>query len=152
MGFTLTFVLKRSISRARDTAGYKVLTVRDGTGRKVAGAMGGGYDMIGTVLGATIVRLFPDGVTGLAEKRAHLVFHADRGATTSGAPDSLYGLSYSDETGKGGIDGGCGVSSVERIAEALDVAVHWVCDRKGTKTGFVLVAGPTWSNLTEVNQ
>lgn len=53
-----------TISRARDTAGYNVCTLR-ADGRKVAGYNGGGYDMKGACLGDWIAEAYSDRLLAL---------------------------------------------------------------------------------------
>jgi hypothetical protein len=136
-----TFTMRWSVSRARDTEGYNVLTVRDESGKKVAGCNGGGYDMEGTVLAEVLCTQFPTEMYLLANKRAHNVY--PRGATPPGewycADDSLYGLSLNVEKKTAYVDGACGVRSVETIAEAMGIKLQWALNRRGHKVGFTLV-------------
>jgi hypothetical protein len=105
--------------------------------------MGGGYDMIGTCLGEWLE----------ANYQARLVAIADSAeALWSGAylhsrnKDGLYGMtargSVTWQSGKRidrvTLDGGCGLSCMERIAEAIGLSISRTGDRKGRTTGFMV--------------
>jgi len=111
--------LKWTVSRARDTYGYNVVTLRDESGNRYR-ANGGGYDMTGTVFGQWL-----------------MTAHQDKLATLD--PADFYGLTVRDGVAR--VDGACGLSSMRAIAEAIGVEVKPTLDRKGTYTGF-MVSGP----------
>ena len=112
--------LKYSISRARDTDGYNVVTLVD-HGKKYR-AMGGGYDMIGTVfadwlksnyLSLIVEKICPDSVRNLD------------GTTTDFLEAGFYGFSiWHDEEGVHyALDGACGLECMVKIARACGMEV-----------------------------
>jgi len=108
--------LKWTISRARDTYGYNVVTLRDESGNRFR-ANGGGYDMVGTVFGQWLMAAHGDKLTALD-------------------PSKFYGLTVRDGVAR--VDGACGLSAMRRIAEAIGVTVKATLDRKGNYTGFMV--------------
>lgn len=64
---------KWTVSRARDTAGYNVCKLYV-DGKNVAGCNGGGYDMVGTVIGIWIEQ-FQDRLRKLDQEFYGLTFH-----------------------------------------------------------------------------
>lgn len=133
--------LSWSTSRGRDTYGYNVarLDVRS-TDRRFK-CMGGGYDMIGTVLGEWMQATYQERLLALAVQGRLMPcnYHA---------PDwfkreDLYGLTFHMPTGapeknRAVLDGACGVSSMERIAEALGISLSRTYNRKGHTTGYMV--------------
>jgi hypothetical protein len=109
--------LKWTVSRARDTYGYNVVTLRDESGNRFR-ANGGGYDMVGTVFGEWLMTV-----------------HADKLTTLD--PGKFYGLTVRDD-GTVRLDGACGLSSMRAIADAIGVTVKATLDRKGNYTGFMV--------------
>ena len=88
---------KWSVSRGRDTYGYNICSLWvDGT--KVEGCNGGGYDMMGTCLGNWMEKKFQQELKTLDINQ-------------------FYGLREHD--GVRYLDGACGFSSMERVANAL---------------------------------
>jgi len=93
---------KWTVSKARDTYGYNIVTLKV-NGKKVAQCDGGGYDMTGTCLGNWMEKHF---------KKELLKFKYNK----DGRSD-FYGLRL--YKGRPYIDGACGFSSVERILKKL---------------------------------
>ena len=93
---------KWAVSKARDTYGYNVVTLR-ANGRKVAQCDGGNYDMEGTCLGLWVQEHF---------KRELLKFNYNE----EGDSD-FYGLRFYND--KPRINGACGWSTVEVILKEL---------------------------------
>jgi hypothetical protein len=120
-----TYTLNWSISRARDTEGYNVLTARDSRGRKVAGCCGGGYDMEGTVFAEILTKHHLARIASLAAIGAYcepgLIVHAD---------GSWY------------LDGACGLDSMVRIARAAGLTVESIrAGRKCRLVGWAISEG-----------
>jgi len=108
--------LKWTTSRARDTYGYNVVTLRTEDGQKFR-ASGGGYDMTGTVFGDWLAHNYADKLRTLD-------------------PSKFYGLTVRDGVAR--VDGACGLSSMRAIAEAIGVTVKATLDRRGNYTGFMV--------------
>jgi hypothetical protein len=149
-----TFILHLSwsVSRGQDTYGYNICRLDDSETGKRYRCNGGGYDMVGTVLAQWLQDRFQDRLKELSH-RAHATydFHTSpRTREDNPRPDALYGLacllglSYSDKK-KGEypsmqIDGACGVSSVERVAEAIGLTIRYMptFGRSRTSKGFIV--------------
>ena len=119
-----------STSRARDTYGYNVATLHlltwSGGSHKAARCTGGGYDMTGTCFGDWMQVYFAEDLKKLS---------SDLGSNTPwNTRGTFYGLSFWDparrkyrKTYRPGyilsVDGGCGLSSMEHILNALGVTL-----------------------------
>lgn len=118
--------LRYGTSRGRDTYGYNLVTATSTrTGRKYR-TCGGGYDMAGTVLGDYLQDVAQDRLRALRDT----VTLREYGGTgwTCGADHALYGLTWAPD-GRACLDGGCGLSSMERIATAVGIDLSPVYDR-----------------------
>jgi len=126
--------IKWTISKARDTYGYNVVTLLDvDTGKKYK-AMGGGYDMTGTVFADWMEDTQQARLKTLAEQAQCRVFR--EGGEYKGreyiAAGALYGLTahYADGVlDRVSMDGACGLSSIENICEAAGLCVEKGYDR-----------------------
>lgn len=105
------YPIKRTISRAQDTYGYNRITLRTHNGKYTA--VGGGYDMIGSVIGDFLTAEFQEPL-----RRITAYYNPDMSINESG----LYGA-YRNKDGSISIDGACGVESVRRIADAIGLSV-----------------------------
>jgi len=126
-----TLEFRWTVSRGRDTYGYNICSLWIDR-RKVASCNGGGYDMQGTVLGEWIQNNFIYQLTKLKSRR---------GGESS---DGFYGLTFHKMTTEGAeyhethqgdddhvcLDGGCGIESMKRIAEAIGIDLRYVMDSK----------------------
>lgn len=135
-----THVLKLnwSKSKARDSYGWTVASLKDIKTGKVYRASGGGYDMRGTVLGEWLNDVFKEELKTIAPKamakfsnKTGLIHRED--AFKGGQYDRdmvFYGTyAYYDDSGnleKVVIDGSCGQSEVLALAKeiGLDVEYH----------------------------
>lgn len=113
-----SLTVKWTISRARETYGYNVVTLRDATTRERYKANGGGYDMLGTVFGLWLADVWQDRIKSLD-------------------PELFYGLRRLSD-GRMFADGGTGLEAMIRIAEASDLTVRKTIDGKGSVVGFVV--------------
>lgn len=124
-----------STSRGQDTYGYNIcrLDVRSSGMRHKC--MGGGYDMIGTVVGQWLQAAYPERLQALRDGRAL----EDCGYSIEGYTKipEFYGLTFTPD-GVPRLDGACGVSSMERIAEAMGVSMSRTYNRKGHTTGYMV--------------
>ena len=132
---THTLKISHSTSRARDTDGYPIVSVRDEQGRRFR-CMGGGYDMFGTVLAEWITAVYPDRVKTLADR----AYYTSRpGVSTIVNRDGIYGVHYVEEDDRVWIDGAVGTSTVERMArDELDLRVRALTNRQGHTTGWTV--------------
>ena len=104
-----------SISKAKDTYGYNRLTALDLTTGKKYVAVGGGYDMTGTVIG----ELVSDKLQAhLMMLQPHATVSNINGYRNTTASDSFYGLTHDMRDGTAYVDGACGLSAVEKIIKA----------------------------------
>ena len=135
-------------SRGRDTYGYNIVSLTDEMSwpTRRFRCMGGGYDMIGTVLAEWMTETHQDKLLPLAD-RAYYVSGTEPGVTVSDDPDAFYGM-WRYEYGNAvpiapirvALDGGCGVESIQRIIKAAGLALTRTHDKRGNTTGW-LVAG-----------
>lgn len=130
---SLPLEIKWSISRGRDTYGYNICSLYV-YGTKVTDCNGGGYDMIGTVIGELVTALFKSELEELS-KGADLTNHHSDGREIKfhnpkygGRYESnCYGLYTSDFDGNRNvaINGACGESSVGGILNAIGYDLKW---------------------------
>lgn len=126
--------LKWTVSRARDTYGYNVVTLTDqatSKGKRYR-ASGGGYDMVGTVFGDWLDDTYQDRLWAIREQAYSIVSVGNRTTNT----DGFYGMTWNED--KVTTDGGCGLESMRKIAEAIGVHVKATWNRKGHTTGFMI--------------
>lgn len=129
--------LSWSTSRGRDTYGYNICRLDDNVTGKRYKCMGGGYDMTGTVFGAWLEDTQQDKLQQLVTKRAAEL--SDCGYAVEGYKkiEGLYGLTVNPK-GHVSLDGATGISSMERIAEALGLEVQGTFNKKGHRIGFIV--------------
>ncbi len=165
--------LNWTTSRARDTYGYNVLTLREGRGNDyniMGRCNGGGYDMVGTVLGQWAENRFidrllsldvpDDGYYGL--RYINPKFNAGDAivpgtgqtvAEREAAGESLglerYQARYSATSPRPtkehtvpAIDGACGPGSVRKILEAIGVSLTVLSDSRNETLYSVTVEEP----------
>ena len=77
-----------SVSRARETDGYPVCTLRDHMDKKQAACNGGGYDMVGTVFAEWMCRVFKAELCALKPKDFPMYMNGDKEVRR------FYGLSF----------------------------------------------------------
>jgi hypothetical protein len=131
---TVRLDLDWSVSRGRETYGYNICKLTDTITGKKYKTIGGGYDMVGTVLGDWMTDVLQDDLLKIKE-RAYAVYTDHRFLIKSTDHTSLYGMTYHKDTGKVAIDGACGESSVMRIFEALGYSVEYL--RHGKKHNVI---------------
>jgi hypothetical protein len=137
-------------SRGRDTYGYNIVRLTDEAAGRTFRCMGGGYDMVGTVLADWAVSTHQDKLATLAD-RAHYVWREGEGMTVPGNDDRdrFYGMwAYYDAAGnldRVSVDGACGVESVHRILKAagLELTRTYVPTgrNRGNTTGWLVESG-----------
>lgn len=127
-----------TISRAADTYGYNRVTLKteDYPARKFV-ALGGGYDMVGTVFADWLSESFQDRLLSIATQ-AHCTVTAAGREYNDNHSASFYGMTFYVEDDRIRLDGGCGLSSIERIAEAIGLTVKHTLTPRGAVTGFII--------------
>lgn len=134
--------LGHGTSRGQDTYGYTIVRLVDETAGRTFRCMGGGYDMVGTVLADWATETHQDRLLKLAD-RAFYVAPADGGIRrTDDESSAFYGL-YRYEYGDArpiapvrvSIDGACGQSSVERILTAAGIRLTRTFKASGRNRG-----------------
>lgn len=126
---------KWTVSRGRDTYGYNICTLLvDG---EVKGrCMGGGYDMQGTAFAQWLENAYPTELIKFAfdnTKSAHIparTYQNNGSVVRVYDVPGYYGITvHANFTGKGKsfvhLDGACGFSSMERIAEGIGIKLQW---------------------------
>jgi hypothetical protein len=128
--------LSWSTSRGRETYGYNVARLDDTSTDKRYRCMGGGYDMVGTVLADWLTDVYQKELQALAPRAG--AWHSKAGGyrTNPDRLNALYGLSINEDTGAASVDGACGVRSVERIAAAIGIDFRATVNRRGHATGY----------------
>lgn len=135
-------------SKGRDTYGYNICRLDDRQRRFKT--CGGGYDMLGTVLGDWIENTFQARLQQIANRAGAHYSKAEGYKSNDGDIVSdkfpqlriprLYGMARNDDTGHVSLDGACGVSCMVEIAEALNVSLSANIDRKGHVVNYMFTA------------
>lgn len=129
-------VISWSISRGRDTYGYNICRLNSRASGRRYRTCGGGYDMIGTVFGDWLESEFQAELVELS-KGLELELYGD-GKTGIRVPTrkaGLYGF-FVNPNGSVTLDGGCGITSMKQIAEAIGLEVQWEGNKKGHTIGY----------------
>jgi hypothetical protein len=113
------------ISRGDTTFGYNICRLDDTQAGKRYRCIGGGYDMIGTVVAQWLEDLFQPQLQQL-----------DLSDADGWSSRRHYGAIPSKD-GTVHLDGGCGIESMRRIAKAIGVELQWVCNKRGIITGYI---------------
>ncbi len=119
-----------SVSRSRDTYGYNICRAFSPSLSHTFRTCGGGYDMIGTVIGDFIAAKFQN---ELQTMRCAAVPY---GTTGHFKHPELYGLFFRAD-GSAYCDGACGVESMLKISNAMGLECQRTHDKKGRITGFI---------------
>lgn len=139
--------IKWSVSRGFETYGYNICTLYDNATGKRYRTMGGGYDMLGTVVGDWLQDVYQDCLRAISDKAAS-VYHAGVSGSYKSMQDVdceayrqgayLYGMTREYSTGAVTLDGACGINSVEKIAAAAGINMRATVNRKGHVTGYMV--------------
>jgi len=125
-----------STSRGQDTYGYNICRLDDVRTGKRYKTIGGGYDMIGTVLGDWIEDRFQEELRALVADLPKQKYGSTSYMQISEEIDpKFYGLTISPD-GRVCLDGACGSSSMQTIGRALGLKFQWLGNRKGHTTGY----------------
>lgn len=137
-------IITWSTSRGHDTYGYNICRLDDSIRGRRFRTCGGGYDMIGTVLGDWLTTTQQDALRAISARAGSHYSKAGGYKSHRTADDRnpdpayLYGMTRNDDTGAVTIDGACGVSTVMRIAEAIGLDLHSFHDRRGRTLGYIV--------------
>lgn len=145
--------IKWSISKAADSYGYNRVTLLDSTSGKKFAAVGGGYDMLGTVFGDWIEANYQPELLTLQCNAATIWNSASKKQTRSEKPNfyehcdrplsecKLYGMSFYLIENKISIDGSCGLDSMKQIAHCLGLEIEDIysrATRNAKRIGFIV--------------
>lgn len=142
-----TLLISWSVSRGRDTYGYNICRLDDTDTGKRYRTCGGGYDMLGTVLGEWLADRYQDRLRGISDRAGSYYSKAggyqthrlpDGGSMPFGRPDPayLYGMARNDDTGAVTLDGACGCSTMRDVAAHIGLAIASVVNRKGQVVAY----------------
>lgn len=128
---------RNTTSRGRDTYGYNICTLYI-NGEKVSSCNGGGYDMRGTALGNWMEVQFTEELKGLkahSNKQNHELVRTGRAKGFYGlfflAPNEAYGSRAKWKEGaRVHLDGGCGISEMQKILNAIGYGMRYIPTRK----------------------
>lgn len=150
--------LSWATSRGRDTYGYNIARLDDSTTGKRYKCMGGGYDMIGTCFGDFLQDVYQLRLKEIASMAGHTFNKQGHERTRSEKPQwyshhdkpksecSLYGMTANylgSELYHVRLDGGCGLDSMIRIAEAIGLSVQRTYGRgRNAKLNGLIVSEP----------
>jgi hypothetical protein len=145
---TITLNINWSTSRGQNTYGYNICRIEDNRTGKRYRTCGGGYDMLGSVLGEWLTDRYQDRLRAISHlagsyysKATGYQSHRKPGASLPfGDPDPayFYGMSRDDDTGRVTLDGACGISTMQTIANAIGLTFLWVGNRKGHTVAYVV--------------
>lgn len=117
-----------TISKARDTYGYNVVTLREGAQKFKCS--GGGYDMLGTVFAEWLENNYMESLKTLKPYSREQQELRDF---------DNYGL-FACPDGSLRLDGGCGIESIKRIAKAIGLEVSTIYS-KGSTSHIIVKEG-----------
>lgn len=125
--------LSWSTSKGRDTYGYNIARLDDTSNKHRFKCMGGGYDMIGTCFGNWLAHYYQERLLAIKEQ----AFRREGGGNLD-ETKGLYGMYYNEKTNKVTCDGGCGIQSMIKIAEAIGLEVQSTSNKRGQCIGFIV--------------
>lgn len=144
--------LSWSTSRGRDTYGYNICRLDDRATDVRHKCMGGGYDLIGTVVGRFLAMNYQSRLVAIADQFASRYTKAD-GFKSSNDSGKLYGGCYHADTDHVSLDGACGLSSMIAIAAAIGVQITQNYNRKGQRTeGFFVSEYASAADMKAANE
>lgn len=123
-------------SRGAETYGYAVVSLRE-FGALKARCNGGGYDMRGTVFAEWLQKEYQ---ARLLEIGLRFSYQRNKKGESrrNEARNHLYGGTFDRKENRVNLDGGCGFSSITRIAEAIGLKVRLL--DAGKKQDIILVS------------
>lgn len=138
MSTVRTLTIGTGTSKGRDTYGYTIVRLRDSETGKVHRCMGGGYDMVGTVLADWLTSTQQDALAPLAPRAFYTYGDGIPYTRAEDERAALYGMAVNVTTGRVSIDGACGVESVRTIARAAGVKLTSLPSRRGETAGWIV--------------
>lgn len=127
--------LSWSVSRGRETYGYNICRLDDRERGQRFKCMGGGYDMVGTVLAEWLCANYQEKLLAIKERSAYY-FSTEKGHESRDPENgAFYGMKYHVDDNKISIDGACGLDCVMRIAEAIGLEFNRDYIAKGRRRG-----------------
>lgn len=137
MSYQTTYLpLSWSVSKGRDTYGYNICRL-DGDTKRYR-CSGGGYDMVGTVVGQWLEDVHQSRLQLLAThgpQGAPVLEDCGYGVAGYKRRADLYGLVF-DPKGRARLDGACGIESIIKVAAAAGVSITRDTNRRGVTRGF----------------
>lgn len=112
-------------SKARDTYGYTVVTLRE-CGQVKARCNGGGYDMRGTVFAEWLEKEYQERLQKSLRLKTYYINRKGKPFEQRKGRDNFYGSTLNADSGVITLDGGCGTESIRRIAEAIGLQVRFI--------------------------
>lgn len=129
---TNQLTLSWSTSKGQDTYGYNIARLDSYNSGKRYRTCGGGYDMVGTVIGHWLMAEHHEALKALAASLGVTPEKGQRKELTG-----FYGA-WVCQDGRIYLDGACGDSCMWRIAEAIGLKSQRTFNRKGHTTGFIV--------------
>ena len=131
-------------SRGMNSYGWNICRLDDRATDHRFRTCGGGYDMIGTVLGEWLAATYQDRLRAIGA-RAGSYYSKASGHKSHRTADNmrpltgyLYGMTRNDDTGTVTIHGACGTESVRAIADAIGVGLTATYNRRGHVDGYMV--------------
>lgn len=112
--------LSWSVSRGRETEGYNICRLDDNETGKRYKTIGGGYDMIGTVIGQLIADQYQDRLQSFVNANKDKL--QPYGVTSWQQLPEHYGL-FVKSNGSVSLDGACGLDCMIKIAKNIGVDI-----------------------------
>lgn len=123
-----------AVSRGRDSYGYNICRADSYVLGQRFKTIGGGYDMIGTVIGKYIQTRFQTELLKLvSDNQENSKPYVNEWFQLS----NFYGLTFRPSENRVSLDGGCGIESMLKIAVALGLEVQRTHNRKGHTDGYI---------------
>lgn len=129
-------ILKHSTSRAKDSYGYNRVTLTDTITGKKYSAIGGGYDMVGTVFGEWLQDNCQDALLTITHKAYYTYDGKTLSYNDNPCQIRLYGMTAYTLNEYVDLDGACGLQSMLDIAKHAGLSVQRQVNNKGHLIGF----------------
>ena len=134
--FINRLALSWSVSRGRDTYGYNICRLDSRNSGRRYRCSGGGYDMVGTVLGDFLECEYQDDLKALVADLPKVPYGStSRLQIAESVNPSFYGLTIRPD-GSVCLDGACGFDSMRRIARALGLSLETETNKKGHAVAY----------------
>lgn len=137
--------LSWSVSRGQDTYGYNIARLDDQNTGSRCRTIGGGYDMVGTVIGEWLENVYQDRLQALCDTLEAKPY----GSTSWVHFERYYGMQRKPD-GSVRLDGACGQSSMQTLARAIGVSLSATWNKKGHTTGFMVTEYQDRAHMQEL--